>query len=339
MVTVEQGVLQLALTWNGRQILAAGVASTRPLAARALRGFSFARVLEFIPRLFSLCRCAQEVAARLCLSAARGQRPTIAATPAQTQAVALEVIGEHLWRLLLDWPSLHGEPSRQNEFLLWRKQLLGLADAGDGTDGRGAAAFGARLLAWLDHQGPPRCEERMLAAPVALLSRLSAADWESHFGDDGFVERPTLSGEPAETGVLARQAEDPEVAALLSDGRRLQARLQARYADLRELAQGLTEAEQRSTWIDVLEVAEGCGLARVETARGTLLHRVELDGDRVARYAIVAPTEWNFHPQGAFVREMTGRPAATRAEAALAARRLALALDPCVPFAVTVKDA
>jgi hypothetical protein len=42
--------------------------------------------------------------------------------------------------------------------------------------------------------------------------------------------------------VLARQAEDPEVAALLSDGRRLQARLQARYADLRELAQGLTEA-------------------------------------------------------------------------------------------------
>jgi len=70
-----------------------------------------------------------------------------------------------------------------------------------------------------------------------------------------------------------------------------------------------------------------------------LLHRVELDGDRVARYAIVAPTEWNFHPQGAFVREMTGRQVETPAEALLAARRLALSLDPCVPFEVTVNDA
>ncbi len=336
---MEQGVLQLALTWNGGQIDAVAVASTRPVAARALRGFSFERVLEFIPRVFSLCRCAQASAAQLSLQAARGLRTDLAATPAQTRAVALEAIGEHLWRLLLDWPRLNGEPSRQNEFLLWRKRLLSLADGADGTDGRGATAFGARLLAWLDDQRPPRCDDRLLAAPVALLPRLSAADWESRFGDDGFAEQPTFSGQAAETGVLARQAEDPEVAALLADGRRLQARLQARYADLRGLAQGLAEPEQRSIWIDVAEVAERCGLARVETARGTLLHRVELDGDRVARYAIVAPTEWNFHPQGAFVREMSGRPAATRAEAVLAARRLALSLDPCVPFEVTVRDA
>lgn len=337
---MEQGVLQLALTWNGGQIGAAAVASTRPATtARALRGFSFERVLEFIPRLFSLCRCAQASAAQLSLQAARGLRADLAATPAQTLAVALEAIGEHLWRLLLDWPSLNGEPARQNEFLVWRKRLLGLADAADGRNGSGAAAFGARLLAWLDEQCPPRFDERMLAAPVALLPRLSAADWESHFGDDAFAEQPTFAGQAAETGVLARQAEDPEVAALLSDGRRLQARLQARYVDLRGLAQALAEPEQRSTWIDVAQVAERCGLALVETARGTLLHRVELDGDRVARYAIVAPTEWNFHPQGVFVREMTGRPAATRAEALLAGRRLALSLDPCVLFEVTVKDA
>jgi Ni,Fe-hydrogenase I large subunit len=61
------------------------------------------------------------------------------------------------------------------------------------------------------------------------------------------------------------------------------------------------------------------------------VHRVELDGDRVARYAIVAPTEWNFHPQGASVREMTGRPAATRGEAALAAHRLPWPSIPACP--------
>ncbi|MQM34589.1 MAG: hypothetical protein CRU72_09155 [Candidatus Accumulibacter phosphatis] len=332
-MTVEQGVLQLELTWDGRQIVAAGVASTRPMAARALRGLPFARVLEFVPRLFGLCRHAQDSAARLSLLAARGQRSDISATPAQTLAVTLEAIGEHLWRLLLDWPQLRGEPSRQGEFLLWRKRLLGVAD------GLGAAAFGARLLAWLDAEAPPCFDDRLRSAPVALLPRLSAAEWESHFHGDHFSERPTFAGQPAETGALARHADDPAVSALLADGQRLQARLQARYADLRGLARGLAEPEQWSTCLDAAAVAERCGLARVETARGTLLHRVELDGDRVARYAIVAPTEWNFHPQGAFVREMAGRPARTRAEAALAARRLALSLDPCAAFAVTVDDA
>lgn len=330
---MEQGVLQLALTWDGRQVVAAGVASTRPMAARALRGLPFARVLEFIPRLFGLCRCAQDSAAQLSVQAARGRHSGISATPAQTLAVTLEAIGEHLWRLLLDWPQLRGEPSRHSEFLLWRKHLLGV------VDGLGAAAFGARLLAWLDVEEAPRFDDRMASAPVALLPRLSAAEWESHFHGDHFSERPTFAGQPAETGALARQAGDPEVAALLAGGQRLQARLQARYADLRGLARGLAERVQRSTWLDAAAVAERCGLARVETARGTLLHRVELDDDRIAHYTIVAPTEWNFHPQGAFVREMTGRSAATRAEAELLARRLALSLDPCVPFEVVIADA
>ncbi|MCB1966471.1 MAG: nickel-dependent hydrogenase large subunit, partial [Candidatus Accumulibacter sp.] len=112
-----------------------------------------------------------------------------------------------------------------------------------------------------------------------------------------------------------------------------------RHADLRWLAQGLVQPARLSAWLDAAMVAEGCGLARVETARGTLLHRIELDGERVASYRIVAPTEWNFHPRGAFVREITGRRVATRAEAELAARRLALSLDPCVSFAVAVDDA
>ena len=91
--------------------------------------------------------------------------------------------------------------------------------------------------------------------------------------------------------------------------------------------------------VDAATVAEGCGLACVETARGTLLHRIELEGERVARYVIVAPTEWNFHPQGAFVREIGATPARTRAEAVTAASRLALSLDPCVPFEVRFDDA
>jgi hypothetical protein len=45
-------------------------------------------------------------------------------------------------------------------------------------------------------------------------------------------------------------------------------------------------------------LAPGVGRALVETARGLLMHEIVLDGERIADYFIVAPTEWNFHPQG-----------------------------------------
>jgi len=92
-------------------------------------------------------------------------------------------------------------------------------------------------------------------------------------------------------------------------------------------------------WLDAVPLGDGTGLARVETARGLLLHLMQVKDGRVARYVIVAPTEWNFHPQGAFVGEIVGSPAATRDAAERLARRLALALDPCVGFEVAVEDA
>ena len=36
-----------------------------------------------------------------------------------------------------------------------------------------------------------------------------------------------------------------------------------------------------------------------------LLHLMQVKDGRVGRYVIVAPTEWNFHPQGAFVGELS----------------------------------
>ncbi|HCX34082.1 MAG TPA: hypothetical protein DHV08_11360, partial [Rhodocyclaceae bacterium] len=84
---------------------------------------------------------------------------------------------------------------------------------------------------------------------------------------------------------------------------------------------------------------EGCGMAAVETARGVLMHRVDLEDGRVSRYRIVAPTEWNFHPQGAFVRGLAGTPASDTGEAHRAAALLAHALDPCVACEIRVRHA
>ena len=59
----------------------------------------------------------------------------------------------------------------------------------------------------------------------------------------------------------------------------------------------------------------------------------------LARYRIVAPTEWNFHPRGAFSRGLAGIPARNEEEVRRAAALLAHALDPCVAYDLRVKHA
>lgn len=54
---------------------------------------------------------------------------------------------------------------------------------------------------------------------------------------------------------------------------------------------------------------EGVGLAQVQAARGLLVHRVAIQAGRVADYSILAPTEWNFHPQGAAALGLATLPA------------------------------
>jgi coenzyme F420-reducing hydrogenase alpha subunit len=74
------------------------------------------------------------------------------------------------------------------------------------------------------------------------------------------------------------------------------------------------------------------GESRIETARGTLVHRLELAGDRIADYAIIAPTDVHFAAGGdaaAWLEKVKGLP---RMEAERQALLLVLAFDPCVPW-------
>lgn len=326
-------ILRLTLSWDGQRIVAAEVASARRLAARILVGQAVDRVVDLVPRLFSLCGQAQGVAARLACCAARGETPDAAALLDDGRRVALEAIGEHLWRLLLDWPPMLGLPARKDEFLSWRKRLLAVTEQGD------TAVLGAELDRWLTEEVRLSVEPAVGVAPGPVLPVLPAALWAQQPLDEAFALRPTFAGQPAETGALARSVDHPDVASLRAAGQDVAARLAARYADLRFLSAALAEPSLLAGWLDAAPVAENVGLARVETARGMLLHLTQVKDNRVGGYVIVAPTEWNFHPQGAFVREITGYPASSRAEAEAAGRRLALALDPCVAYEVVVNEA
>jgi Ni,Fe-hydrogenase I large subunit len=141
-----------------------------------------------------------------------------------------------------------------------------------------------------------------------------------------FCAAPTWHGEPCETGALSRRYGHARVSPLLAAGRNIEARLAARLVELAQWA--CSETGEARDWADAARCADGAGLARVETARGVLLHRVRVEDGLISEYAVVAPTEWNFHPQGAYAREALLITATDDAERK--ARMLALSLDPCV---------
>lgn len=171
-----------------------------------------------------------------------------------------------------------------------------------------------------------------------LAARLDAPDAET------FIARPDWEGIPRETTPLARQREVPLIRALLADsGGGLLARMAAMLVELAELPKRVRELslalrEDRGVGTEVGEdtAPAGVGLAQVEAARGRLVHRVELQHGSVRRYRILAPTEWNFHPEGAAVQALLNLPAGDVTLQRRLACLLINAIDPCVDYDLIV---
>jgi len=205
------------------------------------------------------------------------------------------------------------------------------------------------LTAWAQGHGttPARLLGRVIEADQAGLGRssirplpdLRAADLErclavdARDAADAFVARPTWGGEPRETSPLTRQLGVPLVRALTARfGNGLLPRLAAQLTEVaRILAAEGPAGAPGFTAPDAL--ASGVGIAQVPAARGLLVHRVRIDGGRIAEYRVLAPTEWNFHPTGVLAQGLGGVLEGTAtADLEPLARLYIAALDPCVAF-------
>lgn len=227
--------------------------------------------------------------------------------------------------------------------------------------------FGAPSGEWrraVGHDGPHRWMAQAATLPALLLSRLAPEDWGGDeaallpalddtalpedvarraLADDDFQRRPEWRGVPRETGPLARNADwAPLAATRIARGDGIGSRMLARLADLAatlERLNALCDGEPVESRLRAARLDERTGWSAVETARGMLVHVVQLDAqERIARYRIVAPTEWNFHPDGVVVRGLAGRSWRSARDAKRGAHRLAHALDPCVALEVEVME-
>lgn len=365
----DAGELKLRIAWDGETVRSVMVESTRPQASRLLAGKTPEQAVQTVSLLYSVCGKAQQAAATAALAAARG-------TPdlPLDRTVACEAIQEHLWRLLLDWPQLLGLPGAQQRFVEWHGRLGAIAAGEGGVEtlrdeillqllGSGAEEW-CSIVSYADLSAWWR-SGRGLAAPLAealdrkedeagLAETVSCEllpDWTVHDAlqacvgrfDLEFAARPHNCGRPMEVGALAYQQHTP----LLQDvmrvrPARLLARLIARLADLQDSVEVLAQGGDTGC-VESATVADDTGIALVRTARGPLLHYVSLDGsgeaEKVVQYFVIAPTEWNFHPQGVLATGLAGVEAGSEEQLMETARIWVLSLDPCVEYRIEVDHA
>jgi hypothetical protein len=372
-MTIE-GELVVRLAWNGSRVRDVAIRSSRPFAMPAvLAGRGIDEAVAIVPRLYSVCASAQGAAAAAALRCAAG----VDAEPVLRDALPAivgEAIQEQLRRLLIDLPALHDLAPAVEPVAKARAAIAPLLAGGSGISSQEIAdklaalceahVLGMPVARWLKQTTvdevhdwaargvtlPARIVQRWLdaqpdlgASDVAAMPRaardvLEAAVLSPLADDPSFAARPHWRGSPVETGPWARAIDHPLVAACTrAFGNGVVtltiARLCAVAADVERLAHGAADV------IDAWSPRTSEGACRVETARGTLVHAARVDGGRVARYAIVAPTEWNFHPEGALARGLAGLGDGDAGSLRRRAEQVVQALDPCVSCRVEIGDA
>jgi hypothetical protein len=167
-------------------------------------------------------------------------------------------------------------------------------------------------------------------------------DWPRQLGlapDEAWFVR-LMRATPTQRGELAAVLDAHRLPAALHGAlaagdidRLLAERIAARLGELRDW---LLDRPGMLGTVSAACVGPDVGEARVETARGTLVHRLALAGDRIADYTITAPTDVHFAAGGEAARRLAGLHGLPRAEAERQAMILLMAFDPCVPWECTV---
>lgn len=193
------------------------------------------------------------------------------------------------------------------------------------------------VIEWLMKEGR---EHGRSSVPLMPHAASLAQVVDALVADEDFARRPHWQGGALETGALARMQHHPLIRALQAQSKGMLARVLARLLELAALPQSMLQALRAESFDDgAAASATGAGQAWVETARGLLLHRVEIAGDVVRRYQILAPTEWNFHPAGALAEEVRGMRASDEAALRKKIAMMMLALDPCVGYELRIRYA
>jgi coenzyme F420-reducing hydrogenase alpha subunit len=107
-------------------------------------------------------------------------------------------------------------------------------------------------------------------------------------------------------------------------------------ASIPQQLQNLLDQLETVNNIPQLKAASTTGLAQTEAARGRLIHHVQIQQQKISNYQILAPTEWNFHPQGLIAKSLTNLTPKHPEQLDQLARLVINAIDPCVGYSLRI---
>jgi Ni,Fe-hydrogenase I large subunit len=185
-------------------------------------------------------------------------------------------------------------------------------------------------------EGSTDCEPLPLLDESNLLKRFSASNAEQ------FIAQPQWQEHCCETTTLTRQYNQPLIQALIKEFQHtLITRWVARLVELANIPQQLRNMLQQLTDVDSAVPTKNKmgvhGLAQIEAARGRLIHHINVEQGVISNYQILAPTEWNFHPQGLVAKNLSSladKPEHKNLEKL--AHLMINAIDPCVGYQLRI---
>ncbi|RKZ49461.1 MAG: hypothetical protein DRQ58_01905 [Gammaproteobacteria bacterium] len=155
----------------------------------------------------------------------------------------------------------------------------------------------------------------------------------AQFENETFVKQPLWEDKCCETNSLTR-VDSPLLQELHRQwGNGLMSRLVARLTEMAQIiCELLDEPENPSPAMNQNRCnIQGNGIGVVNAARGLLIHHVSVEQERIKKYQILAPTEWNFHPQGVVTQSLACLQGDSE-QIKIQADLLINAIDPCVGY-------
>lgn len=201
----------------------------------------------------------------------------------------------------------------------------------------------ARFMHWLSHQEWKNAG----SSAVRHLPKIDDQDLARRLSSnhEQFTSAPRWNGQSYELSWFSRQQTRPNsvVTALSKSlssqhGNGIYVRMVARLLEVASLLAQLDSYFIQGHQLKA-PVSTQQGLAHSNAARGKLTHYVQVEDSIIDRFIILAPTEWNFHPQGVAADSLTQLQPDTRQGVGALTKQAELlihAIDPCVGYQLRV---
>lgn len=194
----------------------------------------------------------------------------------------------------------------------------------------------SRFLNWLETQPWSDAGDVPESCVFAMADETLRGRFEVQ--SEVFSAKPDDQGASPEVSWFTGMAETPLKAALhVARGNGLYTRCTCRLILIAQLLRDLS----RFAIGEVLALPEEStvrGMAHTEAARGRLTHWITLRDETVERLFVLAPTEWNFHPQGIAVNALEALMPEDSEDLEVQAQLLIHAIDPCVGYRLDIHD-